>query len=295
LSYSQGKHIAVVSEPFCVGDCNQFRVYHIDLHEPSIRLLTKFTRPERYCHFAFAEGLLATGWVEGDKYFLGIKKVPLSTDDPEQEVILDLGHYTDFSLMTILCPHMILLSAPESLYLYAIPELSQTLENGVSPIRSATPLAEHHEGLHDPSGKSIQDALCTHHEGRRSTLTFSADYKCCLVVLPSPGQNSDTLVEHTVGAYISHGPSRTIWLENCCDDTGNVVLGGSTHCTKPDNYSGYARLGRSGAPDTSRTWHVPLGIQLGDVEDLSWDELSGKVSIVSSLDGERSLVLVDLV
>src|ERR1700691_4525850 len=50
-------------------------------------------------------------------------------------------------------------------------------------------------------------------------------------------------IGHVHPAYITHGPSRTIWLEETpCNPTGNIFLRGFAHSTKPDNYSGYVRL-----------------------------------------------------
>jgi len=71
--------------------------------------------------FLYLLDRLATSWVEGDYYFLGIKRISFSTNSTEDEVILDLGQNTvsflllkvtpssnshqvqEFSLMTILC------------------------------------------------------------------------------------------------------------------------------------------------------------------------------------------------
>src|SRR5882757_1836031 len=100
--------------------------------------------------------------------------------------------------MTILCPHMILLSAPQSLSLYAIPDFTPVAENAVSSAVPATLLAKYNEGVLDFSGRFLRESLCSHHEGRLSTLTFSTNYKCRLVVLPPRGRSSDPFVEHTV-------------------------------------------------------------------------------------------------
>ena len=280
---------------------------------PSIRLLTKFTRPERYCHFAFAKGLLATGWVERDNYFLGIKRISFSANSTEDEIILDLGQNTvsflslkvppsfnslqvqEFSLMTILCDHMVLLSSSQGLYLYRIPELVPTPQNRACPIHRATPIATYDEYLSETSGEHIWNSLCSHHVGRQSTLAFSDDYKCSLVILPPSGQNSKNFAKHSFDTFISHGPSRAVWLRECTDNAGNTVLGGSAHSTKPDNYFGYARLKRSKAPDPLHAPRIPLGMQIEEIEDMSWDEESGRISIVCLIDGSRNLLLVDLV
>lgn len=71
--------------------CTEFRVYNVELFHLSIRLLTEFVRPQAPCYYNIADGLLATGWINGDKYFPAIRKVPLSANDIEDEVIMDLG------------------------------------------------------------------------------------------------------------------------------------------------------------------------------------------------------------
>jgi hypothetical protein len=44
------------------------------------------------CGFAFAERILAMGWVDNDKYLLGIRKISLYANNRDEEAILDLGH-----------------------------------------------------------------------------------------------------------------------------------------------------------------------------------------------------------
>lgn len=197
--------------------------------------------------------------------------------------------------MTILCPHMILLSSLQGFYLYSIPELIPTPENGACSILPASPLATYDENVSETSSGRIWNSLCSHHVGRQSTLAFAEDYKCRLVVLPPPGQSSHNFVSHNFDTFITNGPSRTVWLGECRDNSGNIVLGGSVHSTKPDDYFGYARLGRSKAPDPLGASRIPLNMQIEEIEDMSWDEVSGRISLVCVLDASRSLLLVDLV
>jgi len=108
------------------------------------------------------------------------------------------------------------------------------------------------------------------------------------------GTDSDTFVHHSLDTYISRGSSRAIWVAGKPPRVENLLLRGSTHHTKPDNYSGYLRLGRSRAPDPSRIWVVSVG-ELGLVEDLSWDEQSGRICVVFLLANRRHLLLADLI
>jgi hypothetical protein len=66
-------------------------VYHLDVHTPSLRLLTTVVKPARCREFTFKSGLLVIGWEENGSYFLNIRKVSCFPNEPEEEVILNLG------------------------------------------------------------------------------------------------------------------------------------------------------------------------------------------------------------
>jgi len=60
----------------------------------------------------------------------------------------------------------------------------------------------------------------------------------------------------------------------------------------------YVRLERIKAPDPSRPVLVSLPGQDGRVEDLSWDEESGRICVIFSPFGDRStrnMLMVDLI
>src|ERR1700729_4367713 len=90
LSSSGEQNLALVSNTYFDKTgmnspfCTEFRVYNVELSHPSIRLLTEFVRPQAPCYYNIADGLLAIGWLNGDRYCLGIRKVPLSANDVEQ-------------------------------------------------------------------------------------------------------------------------------------------------------------------------------------------------------------------
>ena len=202
--------------------------------------------------------------------------------------------------MTILCPHLILVSAPSCIYLYKIPELSTMPENGVLNIVPATPLAKYEEWTVDYHHNFIWDTLCSHHSGRMSTLFFSESGSCLLAVLPSIGQSHSDAVTHMVGTHAAFGPTRAIWLKESLQPIERIKLESCVHFTKPDTHAGYLRLGRTRAPDPSRSCYIPIGGQFGHVQDISWDEESGKICIVClPLAGDehsgKIMLLVDLV
>jgi hypothetical protein len=72
-------------------DLDRYLVYHLDVHTPSLRLLTTIVKPSRCREFTFKSGLLVIGWEANGSYFLNIRKVSCSPNEPEEEVILNLG------------------------------------------------------------------------------------------------------------------------------------------------------------------------------------------------------------
>lgn len=69
----------------------EFRIYHLVIDSPSIRLLTTITQPERACDSNSKDGLFAVGWEERQSYFLRILRIPFAADEIEEDVVMDLG------------------------------------------------------------------------------------------------------------------------------------------------------------------------------------------------------------
>ena len=69
-----------------------YRVYHFDpsYEHPSLRLLKTIIRPDSDCDSGFRSGLLGTGWHDNGQYLLSIIKIPISEDDVEEEVIMEI-------------------------------------------------------------------------------------------------------------------------------------------------------------------------------------------------------------
>lgn len=122
-----------------------------------------------------------------------------------------------------------------------------------------------------------------------------------LAVLPFTNQSqTDNIALQRVGLPIAFGPSRAVWWDdNELEEDESVNLKISTHFSMTDDHPGYMRMGLSRAPDHSKAHNLSLKGQLGEVEDMSWNEESGRICMVcipsSRNDSEpRSLVVVDL-
>lgn len=188
---------------------------------------------------------------------------------------------------------MIIVSTPLRLLLYPILELSPVRE-GYKPLAvPVTPLATYAENVSGGSN-SIWNTLCSHHSGRLSTMTYSQDGGCALVVLPPTGQSeSDAVVHCPVNFPIARCATRSIWRRG--DGAESTKLNSCVHFTNPGNQYGYMRLGRSRPPDPSHVSCISLNDTDGVIEDISWDEESGRICLVR-FDGpdNRCLSIIDL-
>lgn len=120
-------------------------------------------------------------------------------------------------------------------------------------------------------------------------------------MLPRVGQAEDTaVIGHPITFRYALGPSRMLWAENRGGDSV-IELYGCAHTTKDNEHPGYMRLGRVGPPDPSHKVSISLAGETGIIQDLSWDEGSGRIcAVVSPSDNDdlqetRSLLMIDLV
>jgi hypothetical protein len=195
--------------------------------------------------------------------------------------------------MTMLCSHMILVSTPLGLHLYRIPDFGS---DASSHSDIAHPLAVYIQGKSEESDKTVWDSLCLHYDGRLATYTFTEEEEA-LLILPCPGQSEDEFVRHVIDGPCSMGNSRAIGCKDFVD-MQPMELQGFTHFTSHNRHVGYVRLERIKAPDPSRPVLVSLPGQDGRVEDLSWDEESGRICVIFSPFGDRStrnMLMVDLI
>jgi len=201
-------------------------------------------------------------------------------------------------MTTILCPHRFLVSVAQRIFIYAIPELSPLCEDIPLQIIDVTPLAVHEES-NTGDHKWLQHNLCSHHtENRLSTVAESANGGFDVIILPSAGQPTETLVRYAIGTC-DFGPSRAIWSKVPSFSMDEIELRSCALFTHADTHVGYMRLGRSKAPNPSRCSSIPIAGNTGRIRDLAWDEQSGIICISVSLwDGEREvmdLVVVELI
>lgn len=213
------------------------------------------------------------------------------------EILTLLSFLQPSPRMAMLCPHMILVSTTRGLHLYRAPQIDS--DDGINAcIGTATlqPIAAYLKD--EPStGKQIWDSLCPqHHDGHVATYTFT-DLEDALLILPGPGQTSEAFVRYVIDGPCSMGNSRAI---GCRDfvDMQPMTLQTFTHFTRHHRHPGYMRFGRTSAPSPSLTTSIPLVGWDGRTEDLSWDEQSGKICVISSPFEDRStrnMLLVDMI
>jgi hypothetical protein len=195
---------------------------------------------------------------------------------------------------------MIVVSLGRRMLLYSIPELSPVREGFVSQAITVTPLVVP-ESSETKEQQLLWNSFCSHHTGNRlPTAGSSDDGGFYLVVLPPAGQQEDTTITVHHGIAVGNfGPSRAIWSKQL-PWTDRIELQSCTYFTRPDDCVGYMRLGRSKSPDPSRLISIPIGEEIGDVFDLSWDEQSGLIFLlVIYWDGDevekRQILTVDLI
>jgi hypothetical protein len=197
---------------------------------------------------------------------------------------------TSLRSISILCSHMILVSASFGMFLFKIPELKPAGEDRSSHAVSVRPLVANGQDM------SIRNALCNHHDGCVSVYAY-AEHQEAFVILPSVGDSEYKATRHILHGSCYRNASRAIM---CHDHLGvdPITIQCFTHFTRFNGHVGYVRLGRTKALDPSRSATISLAGHNGRMEDVSWDEESGRVCIVYTplgvYDDLRVMLLVDL-
>jgi len=221
---------------------------------------------------------------EDSDCLLVVRKLSFAENAIHMEAVMNLGPDLVNPRTAILCPHMILVSHFSSLSLYRIPELRPACNDGTFNPAVSIPLATH---SHDTpvNEKLIWNTLCPHFDGHLATYTFSEED--AVLILPSPGQSKDEFVRYVINGPCSMGYSRAI---GCRDfiDLEPMELQCFTQFTRSDGHPGYKRLGRTEAPRPTHVVSIPLLGQDGRPEDISWDEESGRISVLFSPRGDRT-------
>jgi hypothetical protein len=299
LSPWRGNFLAVAYEHYATGGQNfvDFRVYHIDISVPTMKLLNTFTRPDHSIDSHFKDGMLAVGWEENGYFMCCIRQLFFSKDEAEAEVVMNLGSEMlawGSPVINMICNHMFIASVSSKLFLYAIPDLQPVREYCATRPIYATPFSVYDSKSQD--NKPIWNELCSHHEGKRSVSAESDEGGSRLIVLPETGQPEPTFVIQS-REYRDMGPSRAISVApSADDDLAMIELQISTHFTKPDRHPGYMRLGRSKAPDPSHIVSIDIPTNyVPEIENLSWDEESGRICLLlSKVPRSKYLMIVDL-
>ncbi|KIM86421.1 hypothetical protein PILCRDRAFT_4916 [Piloderma croceum F 1598] len=296
---TRGETWAVIVDCYVTPEGNErtdYRAYLIDASSASIRLLTIVTTPHYSPDYHATGDILAIIIKEGNNYLINIRKIPFSADMMEEEAFLNLGHTFPTSFTTVLCPHMILVSTLSSLDLYQTPEFMPLGSSIKSCSNLSTPIAIH-DFTKPNQGKLIWNALCPHLDGRFWCYIFS-EVEEALLISPLPGSDDD-FVRHVFDGPCSTDSSRAIG----CRDTvefQHIELLCFSASTYHDASTGYMRLGRTQAPDPSRSVSIQLLGYYGHVEDLSWDEESGRIcAIYNPVDeyygSSSSLLMIDMI
>jgi len=273
---------------------HRFRAYHIDISTTSVQYLTTVTRRQYCIDFDATGDILATVIEENNTYLVALRKLPFSAGAIQEEAVLNLGPNLLTSCTNILCHHMILVSTSSSLRLYQIPEFLPVRSN-IEHSNLATPLATHVIGKPNPD-KLIWNALCAHLDHRICTYIFS-DEEEALLILPLPGQSGDDIVCHVFEGPCFMGSSRAIGCRKAFS-TCPMEIQCFAPCSRKDSHIGYVRLGRTQAPNPSRPVSVQLPGYDGRVEDLSWDEESGRICLIYKHLGDssaRSLLMIGMI
>jgi len=254
--------------------------------------------------------LLVIAEQEDETYILSVNKISIADGKVQKELVLHLGpelviityaQFDDFDVnnffhvqtslrsISILCSHMILVSASFGMFLFMIPQLKPAGEGGLSHAVSVTPLVANGRDV------LIRNALCRHHDGCVSAYAF-AEHQEALVILPPLENLTQKAVRYTLQGSCYRNASRAIM---CHDHFGQgpITVQCFTHFTRFDGHVGYLRLGRAKALDPSRSVTISLAGHNGHMEDVSWDEESGRVCIIyTPLNAyhDKVILLVDL-
>lgn len=185
----------------------------------------------------------------------------------------------------VLCSHMILVSHwSHCLSLYRIPELRPYDYKIYDPV-ICTSLATYTQGA-SVNDTPIWDMLCPHFDGCFPTYTSEEDQ--CFLILPSAGESQDKIVRYVVNGPCHMGYSHTIGCRDFLVQRP-MELQCFGHFERSNTHVGYMRLGQ--VPHPKHTTLIPLLGYDGRAEDLSWDEESGRISIIYSPDSREMLLL----
>ena len=196
---------------------------------------------------------------------------------------------TSLHPITILCSHIILVSASFSIHLFNTPELKPAGEGGSCHAVWAKPLIANG---HD---KSIWDVLFHHHNGWVSAYAYS-EHQEALIILPYPKQLDNMTICYVLQGSCYRNASCAIM----CHDYVNlqpIKVQSFTHFMRFEGHAGYIRLGYDKALNPSWSVTISLAGHNGRNEDSSWDKESGQVCIIyTPLGGnyDRILLLIDL-
>lgn len=198
----------------------------------------------------------------------------------------------------MLYPFYLLITSTHGLDLYKIPEFGPPRGYFTTDWPIALPAASSIKGRLSHE-RSISDELSLVYDGRVATFIY-ADHEEGLSILPSPCKPNEQPILRTFDGPCSMGSSRSIGYHGQTE-MQPLELRCLAHLTRRDDHPGYVRLERTVAPDPSQSVIIDLKNETGIIEDLSWDEGSGKLCMIYTPDvsegntSPRWLLVVNLI
>lgn len=198
---------------------------------------------------------------------------------------------------------MIVVSVHHKLLLYSLPSLHPATQLEGTHSQVIKPVAVYAES-ESANQSEIWNTYCSHHEGIRVATAGERNTGYELLILPRHDEKRDAIVRHPT-SISKFGTSHVIW-ESPFGSLPSLDCYKTLHtCSQfiqANNHVGYIRLGLSNAPDPSRINSISFDWESGDIDDMVWDQDSGRIIILSngeeseSVDGaESELIIVDLV
>ena len=203
--------------------------------------------------------------------------------------------------MWLLCPHVLALITPSKMELYKIPKF----DDGVIPVKQAPSPLEIYDidQAVDLASFHWRSPSCEHcHDGRYHTTDFHSDLTICRV-LPNPYDKDGEVLQHTMSSKSAQGLFRMLWHET--RDIWDVPVTkmrfhSCVHSSRAPDHPGYLRLDSSEIADVKRTVEIVIPLDQRSVDDLAWDESTGKICAVMpgsvQLHGEHyiNIVIINL-
>ncbi|KAF7979584.1 hypothetical protein HWV62_41882 [Athelia sp. TMB] len=199
----------------------------------------------------------------------------------------------------LLCPHVFALIMPSKMKLYQIPQFD--LDEGLTPLKQApSPFQVYDiDEAVDMASFHWRSPSCEHcHDGRYHTTDFHSALTICRV-LPNPYDKDGEVLQHKMSSKFAQGLSRMLWHETSGRwdmPPPKMRFHSCVHSSRAPDHPGYLRLEISEKVDVTRIATIVTPLDQSFVDDLAWDESTGKICAVIpvQLDGEHHIKIVTI-